>query len=325
MLHLIDLATGQAMNDQVALGFVQQQLFNVEQTVYARKYQESDYRRHITVVTEGSEWAQGSIYYSSDSAGRSKWINGASTDIPFLELSMNQYSTTYQMGALGYQWNIEELNQAILARRNIGDEKATEVRKRVERDLYEYIITGNSEKNWTGLVNDPTVFSSLVAATGTGASPRWANKTPDQILFDINQILVGIKTTTNQIEWADTLRLPPSALQYISSTRLGNGDGSLTIFKFIQENNVYTAETGQPLNIGTIVELETAGAGGTGRMMAYRNEREVVRVDLPKPFRFEPPRSRSILGYEVGGTYRIGPVQVRLPGAMRYADGITGA
>jgi hypothetical protein len=106
---------------------------------------------------------------------------------------------------------------------------------------------------------------------------------------------------------------------------LGNGDGALTILKFIQENNVYTAETGQPLNIATIVELETAGAGGAGRMVAYRNQREVVRVDMPQPFRFQPPRSRSILGYEVGGTYRLGPIQWRLPGAARYADGITGA
>lgn len=320
-LSLID-ATGQ-VNDQVALGFAQNTLSYIEPTVYRTRYQTFDYARHVPVVTEGNAWAQGSTWYSLDATGEAKFITGQSTDIPFVGLTRNQYNAPFYMIASGWTWNIEELNQAALAGVNVSAELPQASRRVVERKLYDIAITGGAEKNLSGLINDAGVTSYTVAATGTGSSTFWANKTPDQILFDVNTLLGGIPTATNNVEYADTLRLPPSAMRYISSTRLGNGDGALTILRFLRENNIYTAETGQPLDIATIQELETAGASGDGRMVAYRRSEEVVRFMLPMPYNILPVRSRSILSYESAGIARTGGTQIRLPGAVRYADRIT--
>lgn len=319
-LSLID-ATGQ-VNDQVALGFAQNTLSYIEPTVYRTRYQTFDYARHIPVVTEGNAWAQGSTWYSLDSTGEAKFISGQSTDIPFVGLSRNQFNAPFYMIASGWTWNIEELNQAALAGVNVSAELPQTSRRVVERKLYDIAMTGATEKGaaFTGFINDAVVFSYQVANTGTGSSRLWANKTPDQILFDVNTLLGGIPTATGNVEYADSLRLPPSAMRYISSTRLGNGDGSLTILRFLRENNIYTAETGQPLDIATIQELETAGTGGTGRMVAYRRAEEVVRFMLPMPYNILPIRSRSILSYESAGIARTGGTQIRLPGAVRYAD-----
>jgi hypothetical protein len=331
MAFLTD-ARGVMMSDQASLSFVQNNLSYIEPQVYERKYQNADYRRHLSVVTEGQAWAASSTWYAMDKTGEAKFITGQATDIPYVGLTRDQFNAPNYMIASGFTWNVEEANQALITNTNLSAELPLTSRQVVERGLYQVAITGKvnalnsvSEKGLTGLINDPGVFSYTVAATGTGSSTFWANKTPDQILFDVNTLLGGIPTATAQIEYADTLRLPPSAMRYISSVRLGNGDGSLTILRFLRENNILTAETGQPLDIQSIPELETAGAGGNGRMVAYRNAPEVVRFSLPMPFMLLPVRSRSILSFEGAGIARTGGTQIRLTGAIRYADGITQA
>ena len=71
-----------------------------------------------------------------------------------------------------------------------------------------------------------------------------------------------------------------------------------------------------------IDELETAGDGGTRRMVAYRRAPEVVRFWLPMPAMSLPLRSRSIMSYEGAILARTGGTQIRLTNAIRYADGI---
>jgi len=317
-------ATGQ-INDQVALSFAQSNLSYIEQGIYRTRYPTFDYARHVPVDTEGNQWQASSTWYAMDTQGEAKFISGQSTDIPFVGMTRNQFNAPVYMIGSGWTWNIEELNQAAIAGVNISAELPATSRRVVERKLYDIAMVGTTEKGagFTGLINDGTVTSYTVAATGTGSSTFWSNKTPDQILFDVNTLLGGIPTATNNVEQADTLRLPPSAFRYLSSTRLGTNGDSITILEFLRLNNIYTAETQQPLDIGTIQELETAGASGDGRMIAYRRSPEVVRFKLPMPFTILPVRSRSILSYEAAGIARTGGTQIRLPGAVRYADRIT--
>jgi hypothetical protein len=326
MAFLTD-ASGTMLNDAVSLSFAQNNLSNIETQVYARKYQNADYARHVPVVTEGQQWAASTTWYASDTAGEAKFVTGASTDIPYVNVTRDQFNAPNYMIASGYEWNVEELNQALITGVNLSADLPLASRQVVERRLYQIAMIGAAEKGtgFTGFINDAGVTSYTVGATGTGSSTFWANKTPDQILFDVNTLLGGIPTATANVEYADALRIPPSAMRYISSVRLGNGDGSMTILAFLRLNNILTAETGAPLDIASIPELETAGAGGNGRMVAYRRSPEVVRFWLPLPFLLMPVRSRSILSFEGAGVARTGGTQIKLTGAIRYADGITQA
>lgn len=67
--------------------------------------------------------------------------------------------------------------------------------------------------------------------------------------------------------------------------------------------------------------LETAGAGSTHRMVAYRRSPDVVKMHVPMPLRWLQAEQR-LLKFEVPGIFRLGGVEVRRPGAMRYLDGI---
>ena len=311
---------------QQALGFVTPQFYNIETSVYEIKYPSFDYASFVPVITEGNEWARGTLFYSMDSAGKAEWLNGRANDMPYADVSKTQYTQGFHMGGIGYEWNLEEINVARMEGIPLTDAKGRAARRIAEQFLWNVAMSGksdgtNSEKNWTGLTNDANVPAANVAANGSGSSTLWSTKTPDQILTDINAGLTGVFTTTQETEMGDTVLLPTAIYQSIASTaRSSNSD--TTILKFLLENNAYTAQTGQPLLVRALRLLNTAGAASSGRAIIYRRDPEVLRFHLPMPHRFLPPFQKSSMSYEVAGIMRTGGLEVRLPKAISYLDGI---
>ncbi|ANI04166.1 hypothetical protein A210_16415 [Pseudomonas putida SJTE-1] len=308
---------------QAALPFVIAQGRNIETRVYQRRYPAFNYAAHVPVVTEGQPWAIGTTFFTVDTAGEAKFLSGAGTDMPFNQVTRDQASHDFAMIGSGWEWNLEEINQAALYGVNLNDTKAMSAADKVERLLNDIAMRGSTEKNWTGLLNSTIVARTDAAATGTGSSTFWASKTVDQILADINGVLSSVRTNTGEVEWADTLRMPPDAFRDLATRRMGAGDGFMTVLEFIRRNNIYTAETGQALDIQPLREARNASQDGGGRLVAYRKDPEVVRFHLPMPRRVLAPRQKSIMGFETGIIARTGGTEIRLPGAFAYLDEIT--
>lgn len=308
---------------QAALPFVLAQGRNIETRVYQRRYPAFNYAAHVPVVTEGQPWAIGTTFFTVDTAGEAKFLSGAGTDMPFNQATRDQASHDFAMIGSGWEWNLEEINQAALYGVNLNDTKAMSAADKVERLLNSIAMVGSTEKNWQGFLNNSAVSRVDAAATGTGSSTFWSAKTVDQILDDVNGLLSGIRTNTEEVEWADTLRLPPNAFRLAATKRLGAGDGFITVLEYLRRNNIYTAETGQPLDIMPIREARNASQDGGGRAVAYRKDPEVLRFHLPMPRRVLAPRQKSIMGFETGIIARTGGTEIRLPGAVAYLDEIT--
>jgi len=308
---------------QAAFPFVISQGRNIETRIYRRRYPTFNYGAHVPVVTEGNAWAIGTMFFTVDIAGEAKFISGAANDLPFSSATRDQAAHDYAMIGAGWEWNIEEVNQSALYGIPLNDVKAMSSSQSIERLLNSIAMVGSTEKNWTGLINSPAVSRVDVAANGSGSSTYWSTKTNDQILQDINDLLGSIRDNTLEVEWADSLRLPPEAFRLLNNRRLGAGDGVLNLLDYLRKNNVYTAETGQQLDIQPLRELATASQDGGGRMVAYRRDEEVLRFHLPMPRRVLQPRQKSIMGFEQGVIARTGGTEIRLPGAMAYGDEIT--
>jgi len=306
---------------QQALGFITPQLLRINTEVEMMVYPSFDYARLMYVNTDGDMWDIGSVFYSGDIAGQAQFLSGKGFDMPFADISTTQLLQANYFAGIGYEWSLQELQRAARLGRSLSNEKAAAARKVAEAFIYGIAMRGNAEKNLTGLINDPTVSTANVIADGTGATTTWSTKTPDQILRDINAALNAPFNATLETQRADTLILPSTRMQYIAGTRLG-ATNETTILKFIRENNSYTLETGQALNIIGSRELEAAGAGGTARMVAYDNERGVVQMHLPGPHEFLPAFQKSAMTWEVGGIMNVGGVEVRRPKGMAYRDGI---
>lgn len=305
---------------QAALGFVTPAFYNIERTIYQRKYPSFDYASLVPVITEGNEWARGVLFRSSDAVGKAEFLSGKGFDMPYADITRDQALKGFELAGIGYEWSLEEIQVAALEGRSLGDEKAQAAHKIAEATLYNIAMTGSIEKNWTGLVNDPGVTAGTATADGTGSSTLWSAKDADKILRDVNSALIGVYTGSLETEIADTLLLPTA--RYLTLSTLRIPDTNMTVLSFLSQNNAYTAETRQPLTIRGVRALNTAGAAGSARMVAYNRSPDVVRFHLPMPHRFLPPFPKSSMTWEVAGIMRTGGTEVRLPKAMTYLDGI---
>jgi len=310
---------------QRALAFLTSQQMRIDPVVYQTRYPDIQYPRLVPVDTTGPEWIAGVTYFSSDAVGAAKWFNGKADDVPHADVLREQFQTTVSMAAIGYDYDLQELGNAMLLGIDLNPMKANAARRASEEFIERVAITGDAGKGYYGVANHPAVTAGSAAAVGaeSGAtnSTEWADKTPEQILADVNQVLLGQFTNTMGAEIADTLLLPYGQLLAIS-TRTINDQSTVTILEWILQNNVLNRLRGGTLTISGAFGLETAGAGGTARMIAYRRSPEVLVLHMPMPFRFLPAWQQGPIRFEVPGLFRIGGVDVRRPNAMRYVDGI---
>lgn len=304
---------------QASLGFAVKQTSHIEAGVYRHKYPELDYASLVPVDTSAGEFSKSVTYYSMDTAGAAKWLNGNGKDVPVVGTSMAQHETAVHSAGIGYNYGYEEVNQARMLGISLDGERASAARRAYEEMVYDVALNGDTEKGFEGLYGYTGVPQASVAADGSGSTTAWANKTPDQIIRDINNGLTGIVTATKETEIADTLIMPTERMNYIASTRLT--DTAMTILEFIQKANVYTTQTGQPLMIRGKRGLLTKGASSTARMIAYRRAPDVLKLHIPMPHRFFPVQIEGFQ-FTIPGMFRLGGLDVRLPKAMSYLDGI---
>ena len=320
------------VSDAQALAFVQGQAYRINQTVYETRYPDWDFSRLIFVDTTGPEWSPGILTYMSDMTGQAKWQSGYAKDIPMADVSQDMQTKTFHLAAIGYQYNIEEINTIIQIGGSLPDRRARAARLAYQKFMYNITLTGNTSKGMAGLTNYPGVPVVVVPADGTAAPlTAWVladgtgNKTPAQIVRDINLLLQGISLDTFEVEMADTILMPTEALNYIAATPY-SATTMETILAFVMRTNLYTLTTGRPLTIRGVRELGTMAIGaaaGLGRMVAYKNDQNNVKLHLPMPHRFLPVYQDGPLNWAVPGIFRTGGVELLDTVAFRYGDGIS--
>lgn len=304
---------------QVGYAFLTPQLHRIEAEVYITKYPSFDISRFMPVDSSGDMWDVGTLVYSMDTVGNAQFMAGGAFDMPYASTKMEQNTRNFHLAAIGYEWNTQELQRAAKLGRSLSSDKAMAASMAADRFIYGIGMTGKnpagvSEKGWTGFTNDANVPSAQVAADGTGSSRLWSAKTPDLILRDINSVINAVETGSGETHVATHLVLPTTLYNYVANTRLT--DTGTSILAFLQANN----SAGESLTILKSRALETAGTGGTTRMVAYDFNPQVLRFHLPGPHQFLPAFQKSSLVYEVGGLMNVGGCEVRLPKAMAYRD-----
>lgn len=302
---------------QAALGFVVSQTSHIEPGVFARRYPDITYMDNVPLDFSANQWAKSVTYYSSDKRGSAKWFTGKARDFPFVDTEMAKFDTPVHMAAVGYKYDLEEINQARMLGIALDSDRAAAARRAYEEMCEGVAYTGDAAHGWKGLLNY-TGITTVASANGAGGSPLWANKTADEITQDVNNLLTGIFTASLTIEMADTLLLPIATLALLGSRRIDNT--TMTVLDYIRANNIFTQTTGRPLTIKALRQLDTAGAGGTKRVIAYSKSPDVLKMHIPMPLQFLTPEM-ELLEVVVPGIFRLGGVDIRRPGAVRYFDG----
>lgn len=308
---------------QSVLSFLVRQASFIEPQVVRIAYPEIQYRELIPVDTSAPEWAKSVTFFSLDKVGAAQWFHHEAKDVPIADVIRNKHEETIEMAAVGYRYTLEELGQAMMIPgTNLTTERAEAARRAYEEFVDNVALRGDTAKSLEGLINrsDVTTIHAASSATHVGGSPAWADKTAAEIVADINDALTGIYTGSLQVEMANTVLMPVAEQSRLATLQIPNT--TMTVLQWIMMHNVYTLQTGQPLTIRGVRGLETAGGSSTGRMVAYRRDPQVLKMHIPMPHRFLPVWQTGPLIFDIPGIFRLGGVEVRRPGAIRYVDHI---
>ncbi|MCP3685816.1 MAG: DUF2184 domain-containing protein [bacterium] len=297
------------------LSFLLSQLTHIESKMYEKKYKEITYAQLIPVSNEAGEWAESITYFFMDGRALAQFVGTKSLNVPINEIGTDKITVPVELGATGYEYSDEELRQAIQLGRPLPQLKSNTARRAVEELTQRTAMFGDTTHNLPGFLNNVNVTAASVVNPGSGT--EWINKSPTQILFDINDFMGDIFVDTLQIERADTLLLPTSQWNYIATTAR-SAQSDTTILKWLIANSPYLASEADVI---PVPELAGAGSGATDRMMAYTKDIDKVVLHIPMPLRFTEPQRKG-RGFEVPGEFKIGGVEFRYPASARYADGI---
>ncbi|OHW63079.1 hypothetical protein EUAN_08630 [Andreesenia angusta] len=190
------------------------------------------------------------------------------------------------------------------------------------KTLDQMVYEGLPEDDVYGLVNNPAI-TATAATAGASTKTTWKDKTPDEILDDINQALT--KT------WADSeydlsgmanhILIPPSEYSYLVSRKVSDA-GNVSLLNYLLENNI-AKNQGVELVISPSRWCTGAGTGDTNRMVAYVNAKNRVCIDIPVPMmRSFTETSAKDLAYYTPYVANIGQVKFLYHQCALYVDGI---
>lgn len=293
------------MDAQAALGFVVSQRSHIEPVVLKKPYPQIRYPMMIPVDTSANPFAASVTFFSQDSVGKAKFINGKGDDIPLVNVTGTKFEQTINMAGVGYSFSLEEIGAAQMLGQNLSADGADAARMAYEQLVDEVAFIGNTTLGVQGLFNTTGITTIAAGAT-------FAASTPDAVLAIINNALTAIESGSLGVEIADTIVLP-LALAGTMERRLGDGSDT-TILDFIMRANRYTRRTGLPLTVEFSHRLTTT-------MVVYRRDPSVLKLHMPMPLQFIPPQMVN-LEVKVLGMFRFAPINIRRPGAMRYVSGV---
>lgn len=297
------------------MAFLLSQLTHLEAKMFEKKYKAITYPSIIPVSNEAGEAAESVTYFYMDGRAVAEFVGTKSLNVPISEIGTEKVTIAVELGATGYEYSDEELRQAIMLNRSLPELKSNTARRAYEELVQRTAMSGDTTHNLPGFINNTNVTAATVVNPGSGT--EWVNKTPAQILFDINDFMGDIFVDTLQVERPNTLLLPTAQWNYIAGTpRSDNSD--MTILAWLVANSPYLSSTADVI---PATELAGAGAGSTDRMMAYDKDSDKVVLHIPMPLRFTEPQRKG-RGFEIPGEFKIGGVEFRYPGSARYADGI---
>ena len=298
-----------------------------------------DLREDVTVANEVSSFTL-STYGSASGVGIGQgigngkaWVGKDTTQVTGISVDIAKIPHALRPWAMELKYTILELESSALVGRPIDQQKFFGMQLKHQMDIDEMVYYGDSDFGEYGLVNYNNAPANLgqvtnVATVAVGASnlTQWVNKTPPEILNDVNEIL---NSTWAASGWAfppNRLLTPPAQYSYIS-TQLVSSAGNVSILRYLLENNLLTSSGVSKLKIFPLKWLQGAGIGGTigqtgtvDRMLAYTKDPERVRFPLTllqrTPIQYDGIYHKS--------TYfnRIGVTEVVYPECIAYRDGL---
>lgn len=297
--------------------FFQRQLEHIKARSYDVRYAELKARQLFPVSNEGGPGVTSITYRTYDQVGAAKIINAYADDLPRADVAGKETTIPVRSVGISYGYNLDEIQSSQLTGASLDQRRANAARRSNEQVVNDVAFFGDSESGLPGLFSNPNIPTGAVVNPGSGT--EWVNKTPDQILFDVNDLFADIFETTKMVEQGNTLLLPPAQWSYIMSTpRSANSD--TTIAQYLAQNSPYLTgiEDMIPVN-------ECAAANNpllsTDAMVAYDRSPDKLQLEIPVELEMLPVQQKS-LEMIVPGRSRLAGLNIYYPLSLAIGTGI---
>lgn len=291
-----------------------------------------DLREDVTIADEVSSFTvstfvSGTGLGTGAGIGNSKhWIGKTTTQIPSGAVDIAKIAYPLHLWGYELKYTIPELESAARLGRPIDQQLYAAMQLAHQMEIDESVYIGDTSMNYTGLVNHVLMTNFANAANGAAGSPLWTQKTPDEILGDINNILTSVWAASAWAVVPNRILIPPAQFGYISTQKVSQA-GNVSILKYVLENNLLTTSGRGKLEILPLKWLIGAGVGGTlgtvnghDRLLCYTKDKERIRYPMTMlqrtPIQYDGIYHKS--------TYfcRFGQMELVYPETIGALDGI---
>jgi hypothetical protein len=278
-------------------------------------------RAGITMSDETTSFIQSTLAgvgTLQNTTGNMPWISPETTAIPGVSVDGKKVIKALRLAGREVSYTSVELERSYNTQQPIDVQKLNALNLLYNMNIDQMVYIGSSDVGATGLCNDANITSGLVAS-GVSGSTLWSQKTPDEMLADVNTALTSAWAASGYAVCPDSLILPPANFSLISSQKVSSA-GNVSILKFLKENSIALNFNGKELNINPSKWLPGLGSGSTNRMVAYTNSEDKVRYPMV-PIRRETPYYQGIR-FAAPYIYMLGEVEFVYPETVIYSDGI---
>jgi hypothetical protein len=272
--------------DSATTAFLQRELEVIKSTLYEVQYPELKFRQLTPIDNEGFLGQQSVIVQSVSMMGKADFVTGATTKIPRSDIGISEYPRPVLPFATEFGFTIFEIEAAKRSGRSLSDLKARSARRALEEKL-NGIFWGTDAQATNlgiyGLLTHPDTSNTAVSGA------VWTSKTPDQILFDINDMFSDQNEATEGVEIGTRLLLPIAQYNYLHNTRLT--DTGMNILTYIVQNSRFLK------SVESIIpcrELNGAGTGATDLMVAYNPDPMAMMMHVPVDAFFTAPQEKGL-------------------------------
>lgn len=297
--------------------FFQRQLEYIKARSYDVQYAELKARQLFPVSSEAGPGVTTITYRTYDQAGAAKIINAYADDLPRADVAGKETTIPVRSVGISYGYNLDEIQSSQLTGVGLDQRRANAARRSVEQVINDVAFYGDATSGLPGFFSNPNIPTGAVVDPGAGTA--WSTKTPDEILFDINDLFADIFETTKMVERGNTLLLPPSQWSYIMSTpRSANSD--TTIAQYVAMNSPYLN------SIADIIPVNECAADNnpllsTDAMVAYDRSPDKLQLEIPVELEMLPVQQKN-LEFVVPGRSRLGGLNVYYPLSAAIGTGI---
>ena len=306
-----------------AAGYLASNMAHIESEAYRQQFPEYKYAKFVPLDKSAPEYAaQVGVRVLAYRGGLQRYA-ALGTDQPTADVAQNIQFVDVHTFITGYRYSVLELNQAKAYGLPLDAERVIAVRATAEADTNKIMLAGGLQNEGQflatgeGLFTGPSVptttstatLESVIKAGGDGMAQNVLN------IFSAayNAVYVDQSGTVHE---PNTFLMPPSIKRLLNSTLLGASNASnYTLLQFLKVNY-------PDCDFDDDINLETAGANGTRRLMTYKKDIRVVKGHLVQELKFGQIEGPNGMTFYVPATMRTAGVEWRVPKAAHYVDGI---